>query len=287
VRSGRRSARMRSLVLGATGVVMALSVAGGATTSAAGTLTQAKLQHTDRHVGLVQPFAANQSSNWSGYNQGALEQGTKLFRAVSGQWVVPTATQHSPGQAEYSSTWIGIGGGCVDAGCNVTDPTLIQTGTEQDVAADGTPTYDAWFELIPAPELIVTNVAVHPGDTVQASISSPADGLWTISLQDVTDGQGFTQTVPYVSTLATAEWIQETPLLLGTNAGFSALPDLTTTNFDLATTNGAPAQLQSSEQMQLIDSSGKVIMAPSAPDPDVDGFNVCAWATSCPAPSTS
>ena len=50
---------------------------------------------------------------------------------------MPTATQHTAGQAEASSDWIGIGGGCVDAGCTVTDSTLIQTGTEQDVSATG------------------------------------------------------------------------------------------------------------------------------------------------------
>src|SRR5262245_37317439 len=81
---------------------------------------------------------ASQSNNWSGYNQGTLEQGGKMFNAITGSWVVPKATQHAAGEAEYSSSWIGIGGGCVNADCSVTDSTLIQAGTEQDVAADGT-----------------------------------------------------------------------------------------------------------------------------------------------------
>ena len=53
------------------------------------------------------------SSNWFGYNQGALEQGGTLFNSISGDWTVPTVTQH--GQDENSSDWIGIGGGCVDS----------------------------------------------------------------------------------------------------------------------------------------------------------------------------
>ena len=62
---------------------------------------------------------ANQSSNWSGYNQGTLEQGGGvMFNSVSATWRVPTATAHAPNEAEYSSTWVGIGGGCVDAACN-------------------------------------------------------------------------------------------------------------------------------------------------------------------------
>src|SRR5262249_22689333 len=85
------------------------------------------------HGQLVRPLNANESSNWFGYNQGSLEQGGTLFNSITGDWTVPTVTQHTAGQAENSSDWIGIGGGCVDTGCTVTDSTLIQTGTEQDV----------------------------------------------------------------------------------------------------------------------------------------------------------
>src|ERR1700759_1534101 len=52
---------------------------------------------------------ATQSSNWFGYNAGALERGT-LFNSISANWTVPTASQHAGGQAADSSTWIGIGG---------------------------------------------------------------------------------------------------------------------------------------------------------------------------------
>ena len=68
-----------------------------------------------------------------------LQPGRRSSRAAScltrsrGTWTVPTATQHTAGQAEASSDWIGIGGGCIDAGCTASDSTLIQTGTEQDV----------------------------------------------------------------------------------------------------------------------------------------------------------
>src|SRR3954466_10798974 len=112
-------------VLGAilTGLVLAATAAAGTQNS------HGQLLHLRAN--------ANQSSNWFGYNQGTLEKGTTLFDSISGDWTVPTATQHRAGQAESSSDWIGIGGGCVDAGCAVTDATLIQTGTEQDVSATG------------------------------------------------------------------------------------------------------------------------------------------------------
>lgn len=227
-------------------------------------------------------FHTNQSNNWFGYNQGTLEQGGKLFNSITGDWIVPTATQHTKGQAESSSTWIGIGGGCIDAGCTAGDNTLIQTGTEQDVDSSGKASYSAWWEIIPVPSLNIS-MTVSPGDHMSASIAEvvPNSNVWTITLKDVTRGESFSQTVPYTSTHATAEWISETPLLIGTDAGLAALPNLTTTPFTRGTTNGQNAGLKSSEEMQLIDSNGNVIGAPSAPNSTTDGFNTCSWATSC------
>ncbi len=236
------------------------------------------------HLASGAKVNANQSNNWFGYNQGALEQGNKLFNSISGDWTVPAATQHTSGQAEASSDWIGIGGGCIDAGCTLTDSTLIQTGTEQDVDATGKPSYSAWWELVPAPSLTISTMTVSPGDHMHASISEVVNNtdLWTITITDVTKGQSFSQTVPYPSTHATAEWIEETPLVIGTNAGFAALPNLTNPAFSSGTTNGTPVSLKPSEAMNLIDSAGHVIGAPSAPTGGGTGFDACTWATSCP-----
>jgi hypothetical protein len=48
----------------------------------------------------------NSSSNWFGYNQRTLEQGSELFKSITRDWTVPTATQHTAGQAEDSSDWV-------------------------------------------------------------------------------------------------------------------------------------------------------------------------------------
>jgi hypothetical protein len=225
----------------------------------------------------------NQSSNWFGYNQGSLEKGGTLFNSITGDWTVPAATQHLAGQAEDSSDWIGIGGGCVDTACTVGDNTLIQTGTEQDVDASGHASYSAWWELVPAPSISITNMTVAAGDHMHASIAEVVAGsnLWTITLQDLTRGESFSQTIAYSSTHATAEWIEETPLLLGTNAGFASLPNLSNPAFTAATVNGHSAGLSTSEEIDLIDSNGNVIGAPSAPNSTADGFNACTWATTC------
>jgi hypothetical protein len=229
-------------------------------------------------------LGANHSSNWSGYNQGTVEQGSKLFNQISGDWNVPTATQHKAGEAENSSNWIGIGGGCVDAGCTVTDATLIQTGTEQDVATNGTASYSAWWEIIPAPSLTISTMTVHPGDHMHANIAelAPFSEVWTITIQDVSTGQSFTQTVPYPSSHLTAEWITETPTLISTSGtSLAAMPNLSGSTFSAAKTNSANAGLKPAEEIQLVNSSGQVLATPSAPNGTGDGFSVCTYATTC------
>jgi hypothetical protein len=228
-------------------------------------------------------FNTNTSSNWFGYQQGALEQGGKLFNSISGNWTVPTATQHTSGQAEDSADWIGVGGGCVDASCAVGDETLIQTGTEQDVSATGAASYDAWYELVPAPELEITSMTVAPGDQMHATISQVVGDVdvWDVTIQDLTRSESYSTTVPYPSTMDTAEWIEETPLEIGANAGFAALPNLTNPAFNSAQVNGSAAHLTSSEEMQLTDSSGNVIGTPSAPNSSGDGFDECTWTSTC------
>jgi hypothetical protein len=246
--------------------------------AAAKTLSHGQVIQIKKHLN------ANQSSNWFGYNQGTLEKSNTLFSSITGDWTVPSATQHASGQAESSSDWIGIGGGCIDAGCALGDATLIQTGTEQDVDASGKASYSAWWEIIPGPSIAISNFAVSPGDHIHASINEVVTGsnLWNIQLQNTTKGGSFSTTIPYTSTHATAEWIEETPTVIGTGGvGLAALPNLSNPSFANATVNGANANLKSSEAIQLIDSAGHVIGTPSAPNATANGFSVCTWATSC------
>jgi hypothetical protein len=273
---------LRRLAVGASVSVLGLAV--GTASASAALTAHGQLLHLAPHLGLN----ANSSNNWFGYDQGTLEQGGTLFNAISGQWTVPTASQHTAGQAEASSDWIGIGGGCVDAGCTVTDSTLIQTGTEQDVSATGQASYSAWWEIVPVPSLTISSMTVRPGDHMSASVAEvvPDLDLWKITISDVTRGETYSTTVPYASTHLSAEWIEETPLEIGTSPGLAALPNLTNPGFDHGTVNGAPVQLKPSEAMDLTSSSGQVIGTPSAPDSDADGFGACAWATACAAPAS-
>jgi hypothetical protein len=247
------------------------------------------------HGGRIISIGANQSNNWSGYNQGTLERGGKMFSSVSGRWTVPTATARRANENEYSATWIGIGGGCIDAGCTITDATLIQDGTGQDIDSRGHARYYAWWEIIPAPSVSMSGCThdsactVGAGDQMTSTISSPANGVWTMSMSDTTRGWSWAMTVAYSSTKATAEWIEETPVVIDSSGRVTIgpMPNLSGAHFDVAMTNGAPAGLKSSEQIQLVDTSGRPIATPSAPDSDADGFNVCTYSGTCAAPLRS
>jgi Peptidase A4 family len=241
--------------------------------------------HVVRHVGGA--INTNQSSNWSGYNIGAdypqVTTGT-TFTAVSGQWTVPKATQHTKGQAEDSASWIGIGGGCVDDNCDVTDNTLIQAGTEQDVSKKGKASYDAWWEIIPQPETEVS-LPVTAGNKVSVSISETSTpGDWSIVIKNLSTGEQFKTTTPYSSSEDTVEWIEETPLEIGTNGtGLAAMPNLTTVHFVNATYNGTKPKFQKIDELQL-DNNSMIEATPSGPGPKLNSFNDCTWATVCTVP---
>ena len=230
--------------------------------------------------------AANQSFNWSGYVQGSLEPGKKPFHSIAATWIVPTATPHRAGEAEYSSSWIGIGGGCLDTSCMVTDATLIQAGIGHDIDAAGNARYYAWWETIPAP-LIEVALPVHPGDRVGVAIvENRIPEIWTIVIANFTTRGVFTTTLPYASTYGSAEWVIETPVVISETGAVSVgpMPNLSVVRFDYARANGASARYVPAEQMQLVDFDLTLIATPSLPDAQGDGFNDCTYTATCPAP---
>jgi Peptidase A4 family len=267
--------------------LMALVLAGPVTSAAAG--VAASTGHGVIHVvrGIGVGVNTNQSSNWSGYNIGAdypqVSTGT-LFTSVSGEWTVPTAKQHTKGQAEDSASWVGIGGGCVTDNCSVTDNTLIQAGTEQDVSASGQASYGAWWEIIPEPETQVT-LPVRPGNKVKVTIAAASTpGDWSIAIDNLTTGAKFSTTTPYSSSEDTAEWIEETPLEIGTTGtGVATMPDLGTVHFTSASYNGASPKFQTIDELQL-DNDNVIEATPSGPGPQLNSFNDCTWATVCTVP---
>jgi hypothetical protein len=230
--------------------------------------------------------AANQSFNWSGYVQGALEPGKRPFHSISATWSVPTATPHRQGEAEYSSSWIGIGGGCLETSCMVTDATLIQAGIGHDIDAAGNADYYAWWETIPAP-LVRTTLPVGAGDRVAVAIfENRIPEVWTIVIANLTTRGMFSIMLPYASTYGSAEWVIETPVVI-TDSGavqVGPMPNLSVVRFDYARANGASPGFIAAERMELVDFNLTLIATPSLPDAQGDGLNDCTYTATCPAP---
>jgi hypothetical protein len=271
---------------------LAMAAASLTVLALAGTATTARHSVGDEVIHVVHvaggQLNTNQSDNWSGYNIGAdypqVPAGT-TFTNITGEWTVPAATQHTAGQAEDSASWIGIGGGCVTDNCDVTDNTLIQAGTEQDVSATGQASYDAWWEIIPETETEVS-LPVTAGNKIYVSIDEAGTpGIWSITIDNLSTGESFSTTTPYSSSMDTAEWIEETPLEIGTGGtALAAMPTLGTVHFTNATLNAANPGFQTIDETQLITSSGQVIATPSAPGTALNSFNDCVWKTACTAP---
>jgi hypothetical protein len=156
----------------------------------------------------------------------------------------PTASPHRVGEAEYSSSWIGIGGGCLDTARTLTDVTLIQAGIGHDVDAAGNADYYAWWETIPAP-LIRTTLPVRAGDRVGVAIfENRVPEIWTIVIANFTTRGMFTITLRYASTYGSEEWVIETPLVIsesGTLVSVGPMPNLTPVRFDYARVSGRSA----------------------------------------------
>ena len=117
---------------------------------------------------------------------------------------------------------------------------------------------------------------------IHCSIDETSSGEWSIVLSDTTDGQGFTENTAYSSSELTAEWIVETPVVVGTKGtGVANLPNLGDVRFSHAQVNGANAGLVPADAIQLVNSSNQPIATPSDPNSKGNGFIDCTYASTC------
>jgi hypothetical protein len=203
------------------------------------------------------------STNWSGY---AASSGK--FTAITGSWKVPLVTGNHT-STTGDAAWVGIGG--------IASNDLIQAGTLETVAADGTVSYAAFYEILPDPAMELTSFAVHAGDTIAVSVNQVSTGQWNISITDSTSGQIFTTSLAYTSSYSSAEWIEEDPSYgNGTLIPFDNFDHVPFTNGTTimnglsttpATSNAAP--------ITLLDSANKPIATPSVLTGNGDSF----WVT--------
>lgn len=168
--------------------------------------------------------ATASSGNWAGAVTASSHRGT--FQGVAGNWRVPRVT--GPG---YSSTWVGVDG--------TSGSHLIQTGTEEEFYG-GRAHYFAWYEILPQqPTLRVIHytsgarVPVRPGDRIFAYVQQSGHGIWTIHLQDKTQGWKYHQRFYYKTPEVSAEWIQEAPTVNGQQSHPADFGSVTFTNLQI------------------------------------------------------
>ncbi len=198
-----------------------------------------------------------ESSNWSG-----LAMTGSGIQGAEGAWTVPSIQPSS--SALYSASWVGVDG--------FGNSDLIQTGTSQDTS-DG---YSAWWEILPAPSVEITTstgspAPVQPGDQILASVAEASSGVWTIYIQDNTQGWYFEQNFDYSGPGQSAEWIEEAPDVNGQQsypANFGTVPFSQTGIYgDFGSGLGWYAtDMTSSNEVAMVNSAGNQILAmPSAP----------------------
>jgi hypothetical protein len=148
---------------------------------------------------------ASESLNWSGFS---LTAAGAPFREVVGLWVVPSLSNQFKSFTGYESEWVGIDGNC---DCN----DLIQDGTEQDWTG-GKPSYYAWVEFIPEPEVKINNFPVSPGDVIYAHSSigkknGVVTGFYYIANFNTRKSVSTSLAIPKNTQFSglTAEWIME------------------------------------------------------------------------------
>src|SRR3990172_7062220 len=196
------------------------------------------------------------SPQWAGY----VAMSNLILResevtAVVGSWRVPPV-EPTP-DAVYSSVWVGIGG--------YGEKSLIQTGTAQQ-SVKGVASYYAWYELLPNRAVRLENFTVKPGHEISASVKL-ADGdknIWTIEINDLTQGSSFLRNVTYLSSRLSAEWIVEAPSLRGNitnlaNFGTVTFSDCSATignsTGPASTFLGYQLVMNDSQDVQLVDVS--------------------------------
>lgn len=209
------------------------------------------------------------SQNWGGY---IAQNG--VYTGVSGTWTIPSIPYSST--LASNATWVGIGG--------KTSDDLIQAGVYEIANSDGA-TYQAWYELLPGDSTPIT-LAVHPGDSISVAILQTSQNIWNIVITNNTSNQQFEKTVNYQSSLSSAEWIQERPLV---NQSFSTLSGFSAVQFSGATAiqNGQRLTLAQTnpEEVNLLDTGSDTALAVPSPI-DTSGTSFSVFRTSAMASST-
>jgi hypothetical protein len=158
--------------------------------------------------------ASSVSTNWSGYAVSGAG-----FSSVSGSWTQPAATCTSANTS--AAFWVGLGGN------SDVSQALEQIGTSSDCSANGTASYSAWYELVPAASVPI-KLKLVAGDKLWAAVKVSGSNV-TVTIKNLTRKTSFTKTLTMAAPdVSSAEWIAEAPSACDT---YGRCRQVTLTNF--------------------------------------------------------
>jgi len=198
-----------------------------------------------RHAPPNHRITRSTSTNWAGY-----AATDARFTSVSATWTQPTAK--CTGATTYSSFWVGLDG--------YSSNTVEQTGTDADCSG-GSPVYYAWYEMYPKfPKNL--SLAIRPGDTIHASVTTDGSGIFTLTITNRTTGGSFTtkQRLKHAA-LSSAEVIAEAP---SSSGGVLPLTNFGTVGFSAANANGQAIGNFKTDPITMVTSTGTVKASPSS-----------------------
>jgi hypothetical protein len=217
-----------TIVMVLAGLAPGIGLAVGAAAQAGPNTTAAPLAQT-----------LSYSYNWAGY---AAVPSSGVVTVSAGSWIEPTLSCTS--RAAYFSEWVGIDG--------YANSYLVQTGTGAQCVG-GVASYNAWWEVLPASETVISKITVSAGDHMTAAVTYLGSGTFRVWLNDTTAKTHFQKMVTSSgSPLQSAECIAERPEV---NTGLAAQAKHAPAKFTActATLNGVTGTIGSFSTVYQID----------------------------------
>ena len=195
-----------------------MTTAGSATTATTTTSTSTSVRATSAPTSTTTTTPPTEGSertpNWSGY---AVTTGP--YGEITGTFTVPFLTTNAI-CSEENGVWAGIDG--FNAASLPNDSDLIQAGISEGMTNPATGECNPgtfyvwpWWEILPAPETLITTwgngavATVNAGDQVTVTVLQVSLTMWSINLVDDTTGGSFTTEQAYSAPESSGEWVME------------------------------------------------------------------------------
>ena len=161
--------------------------------------------------------ATDTSSNWAGYTLTDTPTTPVAFTRATATWKQPALTCGAG--AARSAIWVGLGG------VDTTSGALAQLGTNGNCGS-GKAQYNAFYDVIPDPGVILKRFPIKAGDIIPATVSTAQGGaVAQFRIENLTSKLGVKGSVPVSpGERHSAEWIIEAPA--GCNAAGCEQADL-------------------------------------------------------------